>query len=69
MLVLSRKLNESIRINDEIEVTILEVCGKRVRLGINAPRHIGIRRVDPAQEPKLAFAEERGSGQLAVAGR
>ena len=37
MLVLSRKLNESIVINDDIVVTVLSVQGDRVRLGIDAP--------------------------------
>ncbi len=40
MLVLSRKLNESIVINDKVVVTVLSVQGDRVRLGINAPLEI-----------------------------
>ena len=44
MLVLSRKLNESIVINDDIVVTVLSVKGDRVRLGINAPGEIPVHR-------------------------
>ncbi len=44
MLVLSRKLNESIIINDNIIVTIIEVRGDKVRLGIEAPRDISVHR-------------------------
>ena len=44
MLVLSRKTSESIQIADSIEVTVLEVQGNRVRLGISAPANIVIRR-------------------------
>jgi len=38
MLVLSRRINESIQIGDDIEVTIIDVRGDVVRLGINAPQ-------------------------------
>lgn len=46
MLVLSRKLNESITINNDTVVTIIRVQGNRVTLGIEAPDHIGIRRTE-----------------------
>lgn len=44
MLVLSRKRNESVVINDQIVVTVLEVRGDKVRLGIQAPRDVPIHR-------------------------
>jgi carbon storage regulator len=44
MLVLSRKLNESIVINDNVVVTVLGVKGNTVRLGINAPGEIPVHR-------------------------
>lgn len=44
MLVLTRKKDQSIIINDNIEVTILDVQGDQVRLGINAPKDISIHR-------------------------
>lgn len=44
MLVLSRKQNESIVINDQIVVTVIEVRGDKVRLGIQAPRDVPIHR-------------------------
>lgn len=44
MLVLTRKQNESIQIGDEIEVTVLDVNGDQVKLGIQAPKHIDIYR-------------------------
>jgi len=44
MLVLSRKDGESVRISDEIEVTIVSIRGHKVRLGITAPRKMNISR-------------------------
>jgi carbon storage regulator len=44
MLVLSRKIKESIMIGDEIEITIVAVEGDQVKLGINAPKNIDIHR-------------------------
>lgn len=42
MLVLSRKMGESIQIADNISVTISRVCGGRVRLSIDAPQSIRV---------------------------
>lgn len=44
MLVLSRKLNETIRIGDEVEIKIVEVKGDTVRIGIKAPKALEILR-------------------------
>ncbi len=44
MLVLSRKKNESIIIGEDIVITIIEVRGDKVRLGIQAPREVPIHR-------------------------
>ena len=59
MLVLSRKLDESIRIGDEISVKVLGVSGQQVRLGIEAPRDVQIDRAElllnlPEDEPVIA---------------
>lgn len=47
MLVLSRKVGESIKLADDIEITVLAVDNQRVRLGVRAPRHIDVRRSTP----------------------
>ncbi|RJQ45413.1 MAG: carbon storage regulator [Nitrospiraceae bacterium] len=44
MLVLTRKSNESIKIGDDITITIVEVKGNSVRIGIQAPSHLRIYR-------------------------
>ena len=44
MLVLTRKVNQSIVIGDDIEVVVLEVRGEQIRLGIRAPRDVVVHR-------------------------
>ena len=44
MLVLSRQKDESIMVGDEVEITIVDVRGDKVRLGITAPRSIAVHR-------------------------
>lgn len=44
MLVLSRQRDQSIMIGDDIEITIVDVRGDKVRVGINAPRRISVHR-------------------------
>ncbi|UTR16068.1 carbon storage regulator CsrA [Salipaludibacillus sp. LMS25] len=57
MLVLTRKLNESIKIGDNIEVTIIGIEGDQVKLGIDAPKNIDIHR----KEVYLAIKEENNA--------
>lgn len=42
MLVLSRKPGEQIRVGDNITITVVEVRGNRVKIGIEAPRSVGV---------------------------
>ena len=44
MLVLTRKLNESIMIGDEVEITVVDIKGDSIKLGIDAPRDIKVHR-------------------------
>jgi carbon storage regulator len=44
MLVLTRRLGESINIGDDIVVTVVSVSGGQVRIGITAPRHVQVLR-------------------------
>lgn len=50
MLVLSRRLGESITIGDDVVVTVLEVRGDVVRLGIEAPRSVRVHRQEVYRE-------------------
>jgi len=44
MLVLSRQRDETIMIGDEVEITVVDIRGDKVRLGITAPREIQVHR-------------------------
>lgn len=61
MLVLSRKLNEAIQIGDDIEITILEMKGEQIKIGINAPKNVEIHR----KEVYLAIQNENNQAALA----
>ncbi len=53
MLVLSRKVNERILIGNDITITIIRVVGQNVRVGIEAPVHIPVRRAEiPETQPQ-----------------
>jgi carbon storage regulator len=54
MLVLTRKLGESIAIDDDIKIVVLQIKGRHVRLGIEAPRDTKIHR----EEVYLAIQEQ-----------
>jgi carbon storage regulator len=51
MLVISRRVGEAVRIDHGIVVRVLGVCGQTVRLGIEAPPTVGIRRAELARLP------------------
>lgn len=59
MLVLSRKLGESIRIDDHINVTVVSVAGGRVRLGIEAPADVRIMRSEIDEWSELSFGDSQ----------
>lgn len=50
MLVLARRLNESIIIGDEIEVVVIDIKGDQVKLGIKAPKKISVHRKEIYEE-------------------
>lgn len=63
MLILSRKKNESLVLNDDITITVIEVRGDKVRLGINCPPFIPVRRQEvdgaiPGAKPPRALSPD-----------
>lgn len=75
MLILSRRSSESIIVGDEVTITILSVKGKQVRIGIDAPSHIGVHREEiyqkiqdqdaPASEPGALEADSGTTAPVA----
>ncbi len=56
MLILTRKSGEAITVGENIRITILEVKGKYVRVGVEAPRELAVHREDaspPEEENKI----------------
>ena len=59
MLALARKANESIIINDDIEVTILEIKGDQVKVGVKAPKSVPVYRKELYLQIQEANVEVR----------
>jgi carbon storage regulator len=60
VLILTRRVGESVMIGDEVAVTVLRVKGNQVRLGVNAPKSISVQREEIFQRIK------REAGQVAA---
>jgi len=58
MLVLSRKRDEVIRIGDNIEITVVQIVGDKVRLGITAPSDVPVHRDEIYQQIKAKEAKK-----------
>lgn len=67
MLILTRRIGESVHIGDDIRLTVLGVRDTQVRIGINAPKDIPVHReeiyyrIKSEQEARMAAAGGRGS--------
>ena len=76
MLVLSRQRDETIMIGDDIEVTVVDIRGDKVRLGINAPKDVPVHRkevYDAIRRENRAAAQVKpedlsGLGKISPAG-
>lgn len=64
MLVLSRQRDETIKIGDDIEVTVVDIRGDKVRLGINAPKSVSVHR----KEVYEAIQKEKNAAQAVAEG-
>jgi carbon storage regulator len=60
MLILTRRVGETLMIGDEVTVTVLGVKGNQVRIGINAPKTVSVHREEIYQRIN---AERRGEGE------
>jgi carbon storage regulator len=59
MLILTRRMGESVKIDDEVTVTVLGIKGSHVRLGFAAPRHVTVHREEIY---RLTRREQRAAG-------
>ncbi len=59
MLVLSRKKNESIIINNDITIVVVEIRGDKVRLGVEAPKEVPVHRREVYEAIKRVEAEQQ----------
>ena len=65
MLVLSRKKNESIVINDDITIVVVEIRGDKVRLGVEAPKEVPVHRrevFDAIRRNEAAASNKEAAG-------
>lgn len=58
MLILTRRIGESVIINEDITVTVLGVKGNQIRIGVDAPRHVSVHREEIYQRVKKEELEE-----------
>jgi carbon storage regulator len=71
MLVLSRKKNESIVINNDITIVVVEIRGDKVRLGVEAPKEVPVHRrevYDAIKRNEAAHLEQSGPGPASSEG-
>ncbi|KMK51749.1 carbon storage regulator [[Actinobacillus] muris] len=61
MLILTRKIGESLLIGDDVEITVLSIRGSQVKLGVKAPKEISVHREEIYQRIK-ALSEETKQG-------
>ena len=69
MLILTRKVGEAIRIGDSIAISVVEIRGNQVRLGINAPRNVSVHRqevYEQIQEQNLQATQALPSDKALV---
>ena len=56
MLILSRRVGESVVIGEDISITVLRVKGNQVRLGVNAPKSVAVQREEVSERIKPEVA-------------
>lgn len=60
MLILTRRISESIIIGDDVKITVLGVKGNQVRIGIDAPKHLSVHREEIYERIKSEAGGNKG---------
>ena len=68
MLILTRRVGETLKVGDEVSVTILGVRGSQIRIGITAPKGINVCREEIYQKDSASTAAAAGTKAAAEAG-
>ncbi len=63
MLILTRRVGETLMVGDEVTVTVLGVKGNQVRLGVNAPKHVAVHREEIYNRIQGEEKQEKSGGQ------
>jgi len=67
MLILTRRVGETLMVGDEVTVTVLGVKGNQVRIGVNAPKHVSVHREEIYERIRAEQqAEPETPGQTAA---
>lgn len=61
MLILTRRIGETLMVGDEVTVTVLGVKGNQVRLGVNAPKNVSVHREEIYQRIQSEKTDENGN--------
>ena len=67
MLILTRRVGETVMIGDDVTVTVLGVKGNQVRIGVNAPKNVAVHREEIYERIKRE-EQQRAAGMKVVAG-
>ena len=62
MLILTRRVGETLMVGDNVTVTVLGVKGNQVRIGVNAPKDVSVHR----EEIYMRIQAEKGNGNVAT---
>lgn len=60
MLILTRRIGETVNIGDNVTVTVLSIQGQQIRLGVSAPKEVAVHREEVYERIKSASTAGRG---------
>lgn len=64
MLILTRRVGESLMIGDDVTITVLAVKGNQIRIGVNAPRDVAVHRQEIVERDAATHVTKLGSQSM-----